>query len=630
VTCPEGYIDHGLFAALAQRDRETLLGSVLGGLLPDEGTADIFCGAGGWGEGAKRSGIEVQAAVNHWDRAISVHAENNPRCSHHLGDAWRARPTDVLRRANVRRLGLLLASAACTSHSRAKGSAPVSKRVHMLGWCIARWMEEARPRVAWIENVPEWREWGPLIPKRHKNGKPVRDDQGRILYQVDPARKGQHFRKWWRYCERLGYVMEARVLEAPDFGAASRRTRLYIQARRDGMPLVWPERTHGAQSEGVGGVERGNRRADRRRPQRGSSEGGVVFEPRLHGLRGVHRDSAACGDSPRTGTGLQPHRSAEEIIDWSDLGSSIFERPRPLKPKTLARIAEGIRRFVINDPRPFVLRVTQTGEGGGWKVWPVDEPLATQTTRQDLAVCTPIIAPQNSGVFGQRPDQPGPAITTKGHQALITPILASAGGSAYAGKVRRVRDLLNTVKTDNRQCLVSPVLMHNTSRHTGGPLTAPVPTVTTGGQTGLVSPVMVTLRNHVAPAGVDQPLSCLCAGGTHHALVAALLCTYYGNSTTLRPASEPLGCVTTLDRHALVTVLIDGLEFVIVDILFRMLRPHELAAAMGFPTGYLWPKNQRGATRLIGNAVHVDVAAALIGASLPRGRMAAGEGRAVA
>jgi DNA (cytosine-5)-methyltransferase 1 len=141
---------------------------------------------------------------------------------------------------------------------------------------------------------------------------------------------------------------------------------------------------------------------------------------------------------------------------------------------------------------------------------------------------------------------------------------------------------------------------------------------------------MVTLRNHVAPAGVDQPLSCLCAGGTHHALVAALLCTYYGNSTTLRPASEPLGCVTTLDRHALVTVLIDGLEFVIVDILFRMLRPHELAAAMGFPTGYLWPKNQRGATRLIGNAVHVDVAAALIGASLPRGRMAAGEGRAVA
>jgi DNA (cytosine-5)-methyltransferase 1 len=108
------------------------------------------------------------------------------------------------------------------------------------------------------------------------------------------------------------------------------------------------------------------------------------------------------------------------------------------------------------------------------------------------------------------------------------------------------------------------------------------------------------------------------------------LCTYYGHSTTLRPAREPLGCVTTLDRHAFVGVVIDGTEWVIIDILFRMLRPHELAAAMGFPAGYLWPTSQRDATRLIGNAVHVDVAAALIGASLPRGRMLGAAERRVA
>lgn len=158
MSCPEGFVD--LFAAVENAERARLAGSLLGGLAPDEGVADVFCGAGGWGEGAKRSGIAVDAAVNHWDRAITTHALNNPRCSHHLGDAWRARPRDVLARAGVRKLGLLLASAACTSHSRAKGSAPVSKRVHMLGWCIARWMEEGKPRLAWIENVPEWQEWG--------------------------------------------------------------------------------------------------------------------------------------------------------------------------------------------------------------------------------------------------------------------------------------------------------------------------------------------------------------------------------------------------------------------------------------------------------------------------------------
>lgn len=616
MTCPEGMID------VAAAERALLARSALGGLSPDEGIADLFCGAGGWGEGAKRHGIRVQAAVNHWDQAITTHARNNAGCAHHLGDAWKAKPRDVMRMAKIRRLGLLLASAACTSHSRAKGSAPVSKRVHMLGWCIARWLKDGQPRVAWIENVPEWQEWGPLVPKRNSRGRVVKDKQGRVVMVQDPERKGQHFRKWWRYCERLGYTMEMRVLEAPDFGAASRRTRLYIQARRDGMPLVWPEKTHGKSADstqcagvcGADGADASEARSTQGRPAKlatntgkdagradgGGTGGGEACDERHtgNGGGGVHRRGQLRDDDcglHRSNRGRhRPYRSAAEIIDWSDLGTSIFERPRPLKPKTLARIAEGIRRFVLNDPQPFTLRVTQS-EGKGWHVWPVDQPMPTQTTRQDVAVCTPILAPQNSGVFGQRVDQPGPAITTKGHQALITPLL-----------------------------------MHNTSGHAGGPVRGPIPTVTTGGQTGLVAPVIVTLRNHVAPTRPDgEPLSGLCAGGTHHALVAALLCTYYGNSTTLRPAAEALGCVTTLDRHALVSVVIHGQEYVIVDILFRMLRPHELALAMGFPAEYQWPQSQRDATRLIGNAVHVDVAAALIGASLPRGRMGQGR-RAVA
>lgn len=147
MSCIEGAVS--LFAEVEAAARDRLAGSLLGGLAPGEKVADLFCGAGGWGEGAKRLGIGVDYAVNHWGVAIDVHGRNNPECSHHLGDAWKARPRDVIGKRT--RLGLLLASAACTTHSKAKGSAPISKRVHMLGWCIARWMEEAAPRVVLIE-----------------------------------------------------------------------------------------------------------------------------------------------------------------------------------------------------------------------------------------------------------------------------------------------------------------------------------------------------------------------------------------------------------------------------------------------------------------------------------------------
>ncbi len=597
MSCIEGTV------SIEDAARRSLMESVYGGLLPGEKVADLFCGAGGWGEGGKRLGMQVDFAVNHWDEAIGTHARNNPECQHHLGDAWKAKPRDVIGRFT--RLGVLLASAACTTHSRAKGAAPVSKRVHMLGWCIARWMEDATPRIVLIENVPEWQGWGPLMVKRHRNGRPVRDAQKRIVRVQNPKHEGQHFRKWWRYCEQLGYRMEMRTLDAVDFGEASRRKRLFIMARRDGQPICWAETTHGKTVDQDCIDQCGGGRGDGERD--------------APPVRQAVRSERGCGRV------IRPYRSAAEIIDWSDLGTSIFERPRPLKPKTLARICEGIRRFVLNDPRPFVLRVTQTGEGSGWKVWPVSDPLPTQTTRQDFAVCTPVIAPQNTGVFGQRVDRPGPAITTKGHQALLTPILASAGGSGYAGKARRIDRMLNTVKTDNRQCLVSPVMVtsgygeRSGQRPRCGDARQPLNTVVAlNAKQAVVAPVMACLRNNVAPVDVNEPPKrdvCRrhrCPGS------AALMLEYYGNSTTAKRADGSLGCVTTLDRHALVTVLIDGVQWVMIDILFRMLRPHELAAAIGFPSSYLWPACQRDATRLIGNAVSVRTAAALIGAALPR------------
>lgn len=578
--------------------RRRLLDGGLGRLLDGEKVVDLFCGAGGWGEGLKEAiGVGVDFAVNHSAQAIATHRVNNPACVHHEGDAWKAEPRLVV---GGEKVGLLMASAACTTHSRARGAAPISPRVHMLGWCIAKWAKDVAPRVILIENVPEWVDWGPTMLKRDEAGNIVRDGQKRAIRVQNPAKKGLEYRRWWRAMQRLGYVMESRVLDAPDYGAASRRRRLFIIARRDGQPIVWPEKTHGRSNDGEVGNAVRNRAA-------GATGRGVersdVDDSRLSGASVadcvVRHATANRRSDSGSGCGCAPYRTAAECIDWSDLGTSIFERPRPLKPKTLARIAEGIRRYVLKDPKPFVLRTTMSNApGGGWHVASVHDLLRTQTTRQDLAVVTPlvgvcahgdgkdgtkrwgrgalpvtdplnaihaggnnfglvspILAPQNSGVFGQRPDAPGPTITTKGHQAVVAPVLANF-------------------------------------RHGGG-------------QHG----------------SAGEPMHCVTSGGNHAGLVAALLLEYYGNTASAGRADKPLGCVTTLDRHGLVVCVIDGTEFVIVDILFRMLRPKELAKAMGFREDFIWPRTQRETVRLIGNAVAPPMAAALVGAVFP------GEGR---
>lgn len=601
-----------LFALPADK-RARLLASPLAELAPDERVADLFCGAGGWGEGARALGIRTDFAVNHDPVAIAAHEANNPGCKHHRGDAWRTKPRDVVGKGT--KIGLLMASAACTTHSRARGSAPISKRVHMLGWCISRWMADVQPRIVLIENVPEWEDWGPTI---------VREDGLRVQ---DPARKGQHFRRWWRYCERLGYRMEKWVLDAPDYGAASRRRRLFIVARRDGQPICCPEKTHGASESGndrpdlagrkIRGTTQHRQRADkngRREHQRDDARRSVPssIEPRSPSQYAVRSIAVA------------PHRTAAECIDWSNLGRSIFERERPLADKTLARICEGIRRYVLNDLSPFILRVSQPhAPGGGWHVYPVTGALPTQTVRQDIAIGVPVISP--------------------------------AGGPKR--NAQSVADLLQTVLVREDRGLVLPVLMNNTTHHTGGRVDGTMPTTTTGGQTGLVSPVMVTTgygeregqsprvnsvadllgtsvngvkQAVVAPvmaymnhgdkqvARVDEPGRTVVSGGNHAVLVAALMMEYYGNNDKCRKASDLLGAVTTLDRHGLVSCVIDGVTWTVVDILFRMLNPDELARAMGFREDFAWPKTKRETVRLIGNAVSPPQATALIRAVLPR------------
>lgn len=728
-----------LFAHAEDLARSRLASSALGALAPDECVADLFCGAGGWGEGGKLLGIDVDFAVNHWSVAIDAHAANNPACTHHRGDAWRIRPRQVIGSA---KLGLLLASAACTTHSRARGSAPVSKRVHMLGWCIARWMEEAQPRIVLIENVPEWKDWGPTIVE---NG----------LRKQDPNRKGMHFRRWWRYCERLGYQMEMRVLDAPDYGEASRRHRLFIIARRDGGPIVWPEKTHGKLGNNDSRSQ-SNEVPDRAADGDGRGRCGEGADSGLCGSGAYGLNERAPSGTERRGCGVsagrsdegvrsvQSFRTAAECIDWTDLGRSIFDRKAPLRPKTQARIAEGIRRYVIADPdAAFVLRVSQPhAPGGGWHVYPTGAPLPTQTARADLAVVSPVFTKtcQNgsNGACVGRIDAPTATMTTAQEFALAAPVLATTRNGEREGQRPRCHSVAEQMMTvtggavqglalpvlqvirgdvegkDARHpmptitagngpgkgagaghalAIATPVVMNNTTHHTGARADGPMPTVTTGGQGTLVSPIVtpaggpgrvpnrtdeplntllareslavgaacLAYLNHgnTQVGSVDVPLRTVVGGGGHAMQIVAMLMEYYGNSTSLRPANQPLGSVTTLDRHASISVeltpivalergrrvaawLVEhlgpgvvpideetGIAYVVIggvrryfaDILFRMLKAPELAKAMGFPDGYVWPKVQRDTVKLIGNAVSVRTARALIGSVLPGGRV---------
>lgn len=628
-------------------------------LLQGEIVVDLFAGGGGATCGIEAAGLVVHECVNHSATAIETHAANHPETNHRCGDVWGNAPEAV---ANGRPVGLLWASPDCRHFSRARGAAPVSGRVRSLAWVAVKWAKELparqKPRIIIIENVAEFIEWGPTRAKVDERGRAMTDPQGRTLLEPVPERKGETFRKWVRSLKREGYEVDWRVLDAAQPyvgnslpGAACRRKRLFVIARRDGMPVCWPEVADGRLDDDQAGRDVAVRL--REAGSRREHDAHQTASPRQPSVSGVRSGSTA--------------RCAADIIDWTDLGSSIFDRKKPLADKTLARIAEGIRRYVLNDPAPFVLRVTQTGGAGvGGSVRSVRENVPTQTTRQDLAVATPIVTKMYGGerrsfVGGQRVDRPLGSPTTVDHHALATPLLATVGYGERAGqrpRVAQVHELLGTCVNGVKQGLVSPVLMHNTTGHTGGRVDGTLPTVTTGGQTGMVSPllapmtmsaggpeckaepadrtlgtvltrdhralvapVLTTLRQNTGPTRVDEVggMNTVTASGTHAGLVAALMVKFYGNESGAHRADASLGTVTTKDRHALVCVMIDGTEYVIVDILFRMLKPSELADAMGFPASYVWPKTQREAVKLIGNAVSPPMAEALVRGVLPGG-----------
>lgn len=417
----------------------------------------------------------------------------------------------------------------CKHFSRAKGGKPLAQNIRGLAWVALRWAAKVRPRVIMLENVPEIMTWGPL----GSDNLPIKEKQGCF------------FRSFVRQLKGHGYNVEWQLLKSCDYGAPTTRLRFYLIARCDGKPIVFPEPTHG----------------DRHDPKVRDGE-------------------------------LMPYRTAAECIDWSIPATSIFERDKPLAENTLRRIARGIRKYVIDNPEPFIVTVNHGGDG--FRGQSLDEPLHTVTAKHGYGIVAPTLIQYHS--------------ETNAHEV----------------RGQSIDEPLMTQDTSNRYALSCAHIMKNYGGNYTGAGTAPdVPldTVTAKDHNSLVTAHIMTMRNHMDGQRVDEPLGTITAGTTHHAEVQAFLVKYFSTGAA-KPVDEPLDTITTKDRFALVTI--HGEEYIITDIRMRMLQPRELFNAQGFPEDYridrdadgkAYPKSKQVAR--CGNAVTPPVATALVRANLP-------------
>jgi DNA (cytosine-5)-methyltransferase 1 len=583
-------------------------------LFDHEIIVDLFAGGGGLSIACEAAlGRSPDIAINHNDDALSMHRANHPQTRHFVADVFEVCPRGA---TQGRPVGYLHLSPDCTHHSQAAGGQPRDERIRALTWIGRRWAGQVRPRIITLENVRQILKWGPLIAKRcAKTGRVMRLDgsvagpgehtpRDAQFLVPDPKRQGVTWRAFVRSLQAMGYAVEHRAINAADHGAGTTRERLFMVARCDGQPIVWPEPTH------------------HKRPARGQR-------------RWV---------------------SAASCIDWSLPCPSIFERAKPLADATLRRIARGVQRFVIESGDPFIVPITHQGAD---RLHDVDEPLRTITTahRGEFAVAAPTLVKFRHASDGNRVDVPLPTITSGGAckrpagaahaMGIAAATLIQTGYGEREGQAPRTLDLqspLGTIVGTGKHAAACAYLMQanggfNTTP--GHEATKPCSTITnSGSQQQIIAAHLAQLSQHCDGRDAAEPLRTVMAGGEHHAAVestlapalspeheagalrvAAFLTTYYGNGQECDPRA-PMNTVTTRDRLALVTVVLKGTPYVIVDIGLRMLTPRELYRAQGFPPEYQIEVGHDGRrftksaqVRMVGNSVSPPPAAAIIGAN---------------
>ncbi|GLO14762.1 DNA methyltransferase [Pseudomonas putida] len=617
----------------------------------DEIVVDFFCGGGGAGTGLEMGlGRPVTVAKNHSPAAISMHTANHPAARHFTTDVFEGDPDEE---CQGRAVGWFHMSPDCTHHSQAAGGQPRKREIRNLSWIGLKWAGKKKPRVISLENVKQILQWGPLMAKRDKaTGRVMRLDgtlaavgervpvQQQFLVP-DPKRRGITWRRFVQLLEGMGYQVEWRIIKACDFGAPTSRERLFMIARCDGQPIVWPEPTH----------------------------------------------------AKNPAKGQQKWRTAADCIDWSVPSKSIFGRKKELAAATLRRVAKGMKKFVLDNPQPFIVPIAnwsgeltqsaheplrtitswprggsfavasptlvQTGYGERTGQQPrvpgLDQPLGTVVAggvKHALSSAVILPATHQGAVRVNAPGEPLPTVTAanRGELMMAGPVMITAAhGQGRPGGVQRWGDgckdsamPLGTVTASGGHALATAFMAQanggfNTTHAKG--MGEPMTTVTnTGSQQQLVSASLATLRRNCIGRAVDEPVPTMTAGAEHHALVeyklspeheegalrvAAFLISYYGTEN-ISACDAPAPTVTTKDRLGLVTVFVKGTPYVIVDICLRMLQPHELYRAQGFPASYIIDKGADGKpftkteqVHMCGNSVSPPPMAALARANDP-------------
>ncbi|MGF6153973.1 DNA cytosine methyltransferase [Pseudomonas fluorescens] len=502
----------------------------------DEIVVDFFCGGGGAGTGLEMGlGRAVNVAKNHSASAISMHTANHPGAVHYTTDVFDGDPDTE---CGGKAVGWFHMSPDCTHHSQAAGGQPRKREIRNLSWIGLKWAGKKKPRVISLENVKQILQWGPLIAKRCKaTGRVIKlgggiAEPGEVVpvgqqfLVPDPKRRGQTWATFVAELRHLGYAVEWRVIKACDFGAPTSRERLFMIARCDDQPIAWPAATH----------------------------------------------------AKNPAKGQQKWRTAAECIDWTIPSKSIFDRPKPLAPATLRRIAKGMKKFVIDAADPFIIPIANWS---GESVQSAHDPLRTITSWPrggSFAMASPIIAPathQGSDRVNY-PAEPLPTVTSanRGELMLISPTLIQTGYGERAGQEPRVPGLdqpLGTVVAGGvKHAVAAAHLVKFRFADEGKALDEPLPTITSGGNyqrpagaahaMGISTVFMAQMNggfNTTAAKSIEDPMTTVTNTGSQQQLVTANLVHLRGNCDA-RDAADPLHTISAGGtHHGLVTAFME-------------------------------------------------------------------------
>ncbi len=634
-------------------------------------------------------GRDPDIAINHDMLAIGMHAANHPLTRHMREDVWQACPIAETRGQPVGWFhaspDCTHFSQAKGGQPRDRATRSLAWVIPK--WCGKLRRQGRAPRIGSMENVWQMLKWGPLVAKRCKiTGRVVKLDgtvaakgervplQQQFLIP-DKRREGQSWRKFVRVMQGLGYAFEWRKLKACDYGAGTTRERLFGLFRRDGEPIQWPAPTHGK----APGLQPYVTAADcidwaipcpsiftRKKPLADATHRRIA--------RGIQRYVLSAAEPFIVGVGGRQGQSPERSVH-GPMQTITAKADSCVCAPTLVACANASANGVAAADAPLGT-ITAWPKGGSTavvaaalmpathqgsdRVNDVTEPLPTITAAQrgELMVSAAHLVKFRGDSTGSAADEPMPTITSGAGAArpagaahamgVAVGTMVQVGYGEREGQAPRALDLqdpLGVVTAGGvKHAAVTAFLEQANGGFydgAGNDVRKPAPTICgTGSQQRLVTAHITAMAQNVVGQQPEQPLPTVLAGAARFGVVectlspeheagalrvAAFLMRYYGSGGQHGELDQPCATITTKDRLALVTVTIKGTPYVIVDIGLRMLKPHELFRAQGFPAGYIIDRTADGrrlttsaAVRMVGNSVSPPPLYALARANLER------------